>query len=400
MTPALKLGLMRILLINPLSGHFKFDAMSMPPLGILVVAAKLREEGHDVVFLDRNAILYGSLKCVGEPTPLLLSQVDRHVRQAMRQHQPQIVGITMMTCQMRDVRRISVLIRKMAGADTRIVLGGYHPTCEPSTVFRDIPEVDVIIRGQGEWAMAELAAGKPLLQIAGVSFRQRVAQPRIARLGDWVTGRIRPFDPSEIRHNLDSFWSKDRNLTVMPARDLIATDYYQREGDAIINYYYFHRPASIVTAQGCPKRCSFCASKLMESKLFFSPAQQMIEEVSHLVYDGGVTGLFFYDINFPVHRKRTEAFTTAMVEMGLADKVKWLACASADNLPYDLLPQMRRAGCVGLLFGFESASQRILDILNKDIDVNLHQKAVDACKANDIRPQSAFIVGVPGETEC
>jgi radical SAM superfamily enzyme len=60
---------------------------------------------------------------------------------------------------------------------------------------------------------------------------------------------------------------------------------------------------------------------------------------------------------------------------------------------------MRKAGCVGLVFGFESASQRVLDILNKKTDVALHQRAVDACVANDIRPQSGFIIAAPGETK-
>jgi anaerobic magnesium-protoporphyrin IX monomethyl ester cyclase len=386
---------MRVLLINPLSGYFKIDPMSMPPLGLLIIAQKLREEGNEVIFVDRNADYFRSTKLNLGAQAASLDELDNNLIVQLNQFRPRVVGLTTMTCQLKDARRIAKISRRECAGEIKIIAGGYHPTCEPESIFTDIAELDAIVRGQGEYAMSAIAAGEELESIHGVSYR--TIEGKSSKKDGWRNyfslRRIR----IKIIHNPDGKWSNERPFAVFPARDLTDASFYNREGDDVINCYYFKKPASIVTARGCPKSCSFCASKLMEPRLYFSPYQKMIEEIGRLA-DNGVTGLLFYDINFPVHRKRTKAFAAAMIASGLSERVKWLVCASAGNLPYDLLPSMRKAGCIGMVFGFESASQKVLDILNKKTDVALNQKAVDACVANDIRPQSGFIIGVPGET--
>ncbi len=387
---------MKILLINPLSGYFKYDQMSMPPLGLLIVAAKLREEGHEVLLIDRNSEFFRPMRLEFGKENLPVDELNCKFRDVLRKFPPDFVGITLMTCQLKDTKHIAKLIKRECGNDLKIIAGGYHPTCEPESIFSDVPELDAVVRGQGEFAITDIASGKSIETTQGVSYPVWDRKPSAS---DFFRNKF--FGSRSIvkvNHNAESKWSKDRFFTVKPAVDLIDQEFYQKEGDDVINCYYFKKPASIVTSRGCPNRCAFCASKLMEPRLYFSPYQRMITEVESLV-DQGVTGLLFYDINFPVYKKRTDAFASAMIDSGLSEKVKWVACASANNLPYDLLPKMRRAGCVGLIFGFESASQRVLDILNKGIDVSLNQKAIDACLANDIRPQSGFIIGVPGETK-
>lgn len=394
---------MRVMLINPLSGWFKYDPMGMPSLGILIVAAKLRQDGHEVAFIDRNARIFGQKQngaLINRPGEMLVKALDRKTRAEILGFKPDMVGLTVMTSQLRDARRVAALTRAACGHETLILAGGYHPTSEPVTILRDIPNLDIAVRGQGEFTIAGLANGLPAEKLPGVTYRTVTEQRgAIRNFMDYFRRRRAEFDPRFILSTADMPWSKDRVFTVRPARDLIDTAYYQREGDGVINCYYFRQPASIISSRGCPKRCAFCASVLMEDKIFFSPVEPVIQEIEELVDRDGVTGLFFYDINFPVYKKRTRSFCSAMLERGLADRVKWIACASADDLPYELLPEMRRAGCIGIVFGFESASQRVLDILNKRTAAELNQKAVDACKANDIRPQSGFIVGVPGETE-
>ena len=383
---------MKVLLINPLSGWFKYDQMSMPPLGLLILAAKLREDGHEVKYLDRNSSYFRNSRLRLGLVSSTLEGVDKELVTCLSDFKPDLVGITMMTCQIKDSKHIVKLTRNKSEGGVKIIAGGYHPTCEPDSIFNDLPELDAIVRGQGEHAIAEIARGVSLRLVPSVSYPTWDRKPSFLEIFNTKSRLVK------VTHNAAPKWMKENNLTIGPARDLLDTQFYQKEGDDVINCYYFKNPASIITSQGCPKRCSFCASVIMEPKLYFNPWQSMIDEIELLV-ENGATGLFFYDINFPVHKKRTEAFSSAMIASGLSERVKWVACASADNLPYDLLPLMRRAGCVGLVFGFESNSQKILDILNKETDVRKNQLAVDACLANDIRPQSGFIIGVPGETE-
>lgn len=389
---------MKFQFINPLSGHFKIDPMSMPPLGVLQLASMMRSHGHDVSFIDRNAYLMSTLGCVGQPTTEQFRQLDRWTSDQIRSFGPDVLGFSLMTCQLRDTQRCAAMARRLAGHDCRLIAGGYHPTTEPQSVFVDVPELDLIIRGQGEYPLLELASGKPLNEIAGITFANKGKRSAWSIIDDFGLRRKAQTAP-ELTANPDRRWRKEDCFPVRPARDLLDLSYYQRPGDSVINCYYFNGPGSIMTSMGCPKRCSFCASVMMESKLYFRPAHDVVDELEIMIDEQGVTGVFFYDINFPVHKKRTREICEAFVQRGISEKLKWVVCASADNLPHELLPEMRRAGCVGIVFGFESASQKMLDLLNKRIPAHMNQAAVDACKANDIRPQSGFIIGAPSETE-
>lgn len=390
---------MRIAFINPLSGYFKYDPMVMPPLGVLIIASKLRDKGHQILFIDRNSQYFADDASHSATPQKRIRSLDLDTRKKLADFAPDIVGITMMTSQMKDTQAVARLVRKTLAGDVIIAAGGYHPTCEPTSIFNDLPELDFAVRGQGEWAMLDVAAGRPWNEIPGLTINKNT-QKSAARSGLFkLFERKQPLLTSNYSYNPDQPWSKDLIFTAPPARDLIDTSYYQRAGDTTIGCYYFRSPASIITSQGCPKRCSFCASKFMESKLYFQPVEEVVEEVERIIDTTDASALFFYDINFPVHKKRTKELCRRFVETGIADKLSWIACASADNLPYELLDDMRRAGCVGLMFGFESNSQRMLDILNKETPVELNQKAVDACINADIRPSSGFILGAPGETE-
>lgn len=392
---------MKFLFVNPLSGHFKIDPMSMPPLGVLQVAGMLSREGHEVEYVDRNSYLFGALGCVGQPDDAQRAALDRWTRDRISKFGADVVGFTLMTCQLRDTQHCATMVRKLAGQDCMILAGGYHPTTEPQSVFVDIPELDMVIRGQGEFPMLEFASGKPLDQIAGLTFAKKQQQEKKTAWSIITDFGMRRSiqKPLELTMNPDREWRKADCFPALPSRELLDMSYYQRTGDSVINCYYFKTPGSIMTSMGCPKRCTFCASVMMESKLYFRPADQVVDELELMVDHYGTTGVFFYDINFPVHKKRTAEVCRQFIDRGIADKIKWVCCASADNLPHDLLPLMRRAGCVGIVFGFESASQKILDLLNKRTPAQANQDAVDACKANDIRPQSGFIIGVPGEDE-
>ncbi|MGK7346165.1 MAG: B12-binding domain-containing radical SAM protein [Candidatus Nitrospinota bacterium M3_3B_026] len=373
---------MRLALINPLSGHFHYDAMSMPPLGLLAIAGFSRQSGHDVIFIDRNAKYYHGLSDIPEETRL--TALNEWTRRRLAAFSPHIAGVTLMTCQMKDARLTVGLIRESLGGDVTVVMGGYHPTCEPVSIFKDIPETDIAVRGFGEEAMGDLLGGAPWDKIPGIAFR---ADKR-------TTGDENPAVVLTPERPVN--WKRLSWPDV--ARDLMDTEYYFKAGRGIVGFYFNHL-TSIMTARGCNKSCDFCASKIMEPRLAFQSAPDVLARVERLILDYGLTGLFFYDINFPVWKTRTREVLDAFISSGVNKDVKWIACASADDLPYDLLPKMREAGCVGLNFGFESASQKVLDTLNKRTPAHKNQEAVDALEANGIRPISAFIMGVPGETE-
>lgn len=76
----------------------------------------------------------------------------------------------------------------------------------------------------------------------------------------------------------------------------------------------------------------------------------------------------------------------------------WGANARVDNVSLDLFKLAKESGCRQITFGFESASQRILDILNKGTTVEQNKRAIELCKSVGIIPQGTFMIGNPTET--
>ena len=192
---------MKVLLVNPLSGYFKYDPMSMPPLGMLYVADRLRRDGHEVSLLDRNSQLYGPAGCIGQPTEEMLATLDTWSRQQISRAQPDIIGLTMMTCQWLDVNHMIELSRNQCGDAVTIAVGGYHPTTvDAPGLLREMPELDVAVYGRGEQSMSSLAAGQPWGEIPGLTFRKRSKRVRgLARLRNLFRPAVQsPGDPNEI----------------------------------------------------------------------------------------------------------------------------------------------------------------------------------------------------------
>lgn len=150
---------MHILFINPPWIRRKDNvwnnvASVMPPLGLAWMASMLEREGHNVRILDAHA-----------------ERLDFDHLSA-RLHQLghfDLVGITASTPLISNAYIIAKLVKEHF-AQTKVVLGGVHPTVLPEEVLRE-PAVDLVVRGEGEKTICELAAGKPLAQIQGISFR-------------------------------------------------------------------------------------------------------------------------------------------------------------------------------------------------------------------------------------
>ncbi|RME70221.1 MAG: hypothetical protein D6784_17080 [Chloroflexi bacterium] len=214
----------RILLCNPLflSKSPEEQSLKSPyfPLGLLYLAAYLREHGHSVAIFDGTF----------EPDETAFDA-------ALRRHQPDVVGITALL----PVRDIALdLARRAKQAGALVILGGPDPTRDPRGYLAH-PQVDIVVHHEGEITLAvlldlleqEQLTPASLRREAGVAFRDENGQP--------VVNPPRPFID-----NLDDL--------PVPARDLVDMDKYletwrQQNGYASI---------SIVTSRGCPYGCEWC----------------------------------------------------------------------------------------------------------------------------------------------
>lgn len=258
------------------------------------------------------------------------------------------------------------------------------PVFAGNTVASTIPQillkhtgVDVAVIGEGEETALELVEalenGSPLADIKGIVYKDK---------GD----RIIETPPRKPIENLD--------LLPLPSWPDIPMEVY-------LNFWKGHfgfRSATISTVRGCPFSCSFCCRGFIGYRVRSRSPENIIEELKVWVAKYKIEGFLPGDDLFIYDRKRVLRFCDLLIKEGL-DYLKWTSTARVDLVTEDLVLKMERAGCVGLIFGFESHSQRVLDYYNKRTTVQQQQKAVDICKKTGMGMGRNYIVGARNETE-
>lgn len=350
---------MRVLLINPpwvihrRTNVWKSVASVMPPLGLAWLAAWLERDGHQVQILDAHA--------EG------LSADDVPGRVAER-GSFDLIGLTATTPLIRNALEIVRRV-KVASPTTRIVLGGVHPTVLPEEVLAE-PAVDVVVRGEGEVTLGELAGEKPLDQVDGISYR--------------VDGRI--------IHNRDRALIADLDSLPLPAYHLLPMSKYRPAAGAAKR-----TPAtSMLATRGCPGRCTFCY-RIFGNRLRCRSGQRVAEEVKHLQEKYGIKEICFYDDTFTAVRKQVRAFCRAVLDMKL--DLTWSCFTRVDTYDEDTFRLMKESGCHQVMCGVEAASPSILKNINKRIDLEQVSFAVRSMQRLGLEVRCAFMLGNPGETE-
>lgn len=356
---------MKVLLVNPLSGY----QVGSMPLGVGYLAASLEAQGHQICFLDRVPTFYRNNRD--------LAVVDRETRTVAETFRPDWIGITMTTAQAYDTYHVAKLLRRVPGArDAAVVVGGYHPTTEPGLTLRECAEVDFVVRGEGEFTLADLVAGLDPPSVPGVTCRKG--------------GQILSTPDRPLHDKLDDF--------PPPPRHLYDTGfYYRRKADVLSGWYV--KAATLMTSRGCPKRCKFCAAEVILPRVRFHSAEYVLAELDGILRHHDVEAISFIDIMFLSRWSRTEELCRRLISEKLSRRVRWGASITADSVTKDKLALMKEAGCRYLNFGFETGSQRMLDLMNKRIKIEKNHNAARWAAELGLMCNSAFLVGLPGETE-
>lgn len=349
---------MRILFINPPWVRRKDNIWSnvasvMPPLGLAWMAAVLERNGHEVRIFDAHA-----------------ERVDLdHIPSCLHQlGQFDLVGITATTTLIINGLEIARMVKNQL-PHARVVLGGAHPTVLPEEVLAE-PAVDLVVRGEGELTISQLAAEKALDQIRGISFRFGQA----------------------IQHNPDQVLIEDLDSQPMPAYHLLPMDrYYPAAGAAK------RRPAvSVLATRGCPGRCTFCY-RIFGNRFRVRSGRKVAEEAKYLHDNYGVREICFYDDTFTVLKRQVYAFCQALDDLKL--DLTWSCFSRTDTVDEQLLRRMKEAGCHQIMYGIESASAEILNNIGKHTDIEKSENAVRLAQKVGLDVRAAFMIGNPGETE-
>jgi hopanoid biosynthesis associated radical SAM protein HpnJ len=309
------------------------------------------------------ALVPGSLLVDAPPAGLTLADVTplarRHDLAILHTSSPSFAG---------DVKVAEAL--KAASPGLMIGFVGAKVAVEPESSLLASPAIDFVAREEFDFTVAEVAEGRPLAEVAGLSYR----------------------DGGQVRHNPDRaiLESMDRLPFVVPVykRDLRPEDYYIG--------YLLHPYLSLYTGRGCRSRCTFClwpqtvgghryrtrsvASVLAEAEL----ATQLFPQVKEL---------FFDDDTFTDDRGRAEEIARGLAGLGLT----W-SCNAKANVPRETLKVLRDNGLRLVVVGYESGSQQILNNVKKGLRVDRARRFARDCKDLGITVHGTFILGLPGET--
>jgi len=347
--------LKRVLLVNP--PETEQSGYSNPPLGLLYLAGTLLKAGFKVRLVDG---------CVDGP---------RALAAALSEFRPDIAGVTCLTPG-RKKSLAAVEQIKAFDADIVTVLGGVHPTIMPQQLLLNYPFVDLVVIGEGEKAMLEIAQGKPPAEIAGIVYR---------RGGEAVKTAARVHE-------------KDLDNIPFPAWQLLDLKKYPPLDSGVENGVDLAREPriSVIFSRGCSGHCDFCSTWWIWRGWRCRSAANMADELQLLYRDFGIRHFCFADDSMTVNRESVIALCDEILSRGM--KIAFHATTRTDCVDAEMLAKMKAAGCYNISFGIETASPRLLDKLGKENTVAASERAIALCRQAGIKVTALLIAGSVGET--
>ena len=342
---------MRILLIYP-RWQWSEIGQLQEPLGILYIASVLRGGGFEVRFLD-----FTFEKSLGK--------LEKEVKWA------DAIGMSFSTVLFNRSKHILKKIKAIK-PEMPVIAGGPHPTADPEGTLK--AGFDYLVIGEGEQSALELfqslAQGRDGKDIASVW----------ARNGEEI-----------FKTTYRSFIS-DLNNIPFPARDLIDYHTYLKSGMLQVG---------IVLSRGCPFKCRFCKPMqdlIFGRKLRRRSTQNVAEEIEWTIKLTGHNFFLFRDDNLA--SLGLNWFEELHKEMEMRRiKITFSGQTRVNNISEEFVRELKAMGLVGLAFGVESGSQKIIDYYNKCFKVDDSIRAFDICHKFGIGTHCFIILGAPVETK-
>lgn len=270
---------------------------------------------------------------------------------------------------------------KKTNRDTIIVMAGTHVSAFPFESIK-FDCIDYIISGEYEIAFTELVErinnAKPLNNLNGVSYRKN---------GNVVYGGY-----SDLIFPLDLLPPPNRKI--FPDNEFPDINVYW---DGFCQY----KPAiQIHASRGCPFRCYFCLwNQIMyrNGKYRTFSLERIISEIEYIIKEFHPKEIYFDDDDFTVRKDYVINICNEIIKRKI--KIKWSCMGNIMNLDDEMIDYMKKAGCIGIKFGVESANKDILKNLGKPMELDKVKYRVDLLNKNGIKTHATFTFGLLDETK-
>jgi hopanoid biosynthesis associated radical SAM protein HpnJ len=260
---------------------------------------------------------------------------------------------------------------KQENPELKIGFVGAKVAVEPEASLLASPAIDFVAREEFDFTIAEIAEGRPLAEVDGVTFRD-------------AEGAVVHTPDRAILEDMDRL----PYVTEVYKRDLNINDYFIG--------YLKHPYLSLYTGRGCRSRCTFCLwpQTVGGHRYRTRSVEHVLGEMARICeLFPAVKEVFFDDDTFTDDRRRAEEIARGMGKLGLT----W-SCNAKAQVPYETLKIMRENGLRLLLVGYESGNQQILINIKKGVRVERARQFTKDCRDLGITIHGTFIVGLPGET--
>lgn len=354
------------------------DSKTNIPLGILYVAAVLREQGHEVIVTSMLDKRY---------------EGNIHLPESVMDSDVHMFGFC--TPQFGEALELAAYIRDRV-PDALLVAGGSHPSYEPEEVKTAGRQDAYHLKGALPKRRDYRAADGRQLFDAVVIMEGEAAVLQL--LTDWDAGKLQPYYYGDKASDLDA--------VPFPAWDLLPADHIYNDGVAVMKHAYFPNAAhpeassavmSMIGTRGCPYRCTYCSTPWVGQKPRFRSPQNIIEEMRR-VMDRGVRMFKFQDDTYTLDRKRLRILADALdAEFG-RDAIAVRVHTRVNTLDDDVAESLRRMSCKVVCLGVESGAQSVLDANKKNTRVWQNTEAIITAKRYGFYTIAFLVIGMAGET--
>lgn len=354
---------MKVFLINPPNREFisanvpvYISDSNLPPLGLLYIATALKQNPkHSVKICDAaiNKLTY-----------------EQIARQAASYD---AIGITVVTFLLPDVIEIVKAIRKI-NKTVPIILGGPHLAVYPKESM-ELEGVTYCLSGECDNSFVKLVDAlsnnkEEFESIPGLHWEEN----------------------GEIKNNTKGEFIDDLDQLPIPDRRLLDYKLY----NSVLSHpdSKTHLTTTMFSSRGCPYECIFCDRPNMGKKFRYHCPGRIIAEIQDCI-SLGIDEIIFYDDTFTVITERVREICELILQKRLT--IKWDIRARVNNMSYELLSLMRRAGCSRIHFGVESGNDEVLKTLKKGITRKLAKEAFSNARKAGLETLGYFMFGCPNE---
>jgi anaerobic magnesium-protoporphyrin IX monomethyl ester cyclase len=325
-----------------------------PPLGLLYLSA----------FLDKNGV-------DNEVFDTTFSGMDR-LEKHLLTSRPAVIGVYVNLMTKVNVLQLVSFVRNHL-PDTRVVLGGPEVRYSSENFLRK--GADAVVIGEGEETMLELVhcfrSGVELDAVTGIAF-----------LKDGV-----------FMQNPEREKMRDLDELPEPARDKIDLELYldcwkKAHGTNTI---------SVSTMRGCPYTCKWCSRAVYGLSYRRRSPDRVATELKNIIARYQPDSFWFVDDVFTISHKWLSGFRDELRRQQIS--VRYECITRADRMNEEVIAMLKETGCFRVWIGAESGSQKVIDLMDRRVDVKQVREMIRMSRRYGIEAGTFIMLGYPGETE-